>query len=199
MADDITIEPLRPDDITATAAMAGRAYLTSPLPIAAFGDNLRKNQAGMRVMIEKLPGQTYVARERGKIIGMAKDVEWPNCQPAPLAMLGLLPFMVWNLGASTLNVLKWLPVWGKHDPKQAHWHFGPFAVEPERQGQGIGAKLMRHFCQRVDDAGAAAYLETDKPENVAMYEHFGFVVTGETPVLDVPNWFMWRAPRGESA
>lgn len=151
----------------------------------------------MRAAIEKLPGQTHVARQNGKIIGMARTVQWPDCQPSPPKMLSMLPFMVWNLGLSTLRVLKWIPVWGKHDPKQAHWHFGRFAVKPERQGQGVGGKLLGHFCEGVNALEAAAYLATDRPDNVPLYEHFGFAVTGEAPVLGVPNWFMWRSPRGK--
>ena len=41
------------------------------------------------------------------------------------------------------------------------------------------------------------YLETDKPENVTLYERFGFKVTGEAKVFGVPNWFKWREPEPE--
>ncbi len=68
-------------------------------------------------------------------------------------------------------------------------------MEPDWQGQGIGGKLLWHFCKRVDARQATACLETDRPENVPIYEHFGFAVTSEAPVLGVPNWFMWRSPR----
>jgi hypothetical protein len=44
----------------------------------------------------------------------------------------------------------------------------------------------------MDDAGALSYLETDKRENVPFYEQNGLVVTGEEPVLGVPNWYMER-------
>jgi hypothetical protein len=45
----------------------------------------------------------------------------------------------------------------------------------------------------MDAAGAASYLETDKPENVAIYEHFGFRTVAEDQVLGITNWFMMRA------
>ncbi len=88
-----------------------------------------------------------------------------------------------------------MPVWAKLDPKQPHWHFGPFGVLQERQRQGIGSQLLTYFCEHVDRLGAAAYLETDKPGNVRLYQRFGFEVTSEAPVLGVPNWFMWRSPQ----
>jgi len=41
-----------------------------------------------------------------------------------------------------------------------------------------------------------AYLETDKRENVAFYERFGFQTQAQEPVLEVPNWFMVRRSGG---
>jgi hypothetical protein len=38
------------------------------------------------------------------------------------------------------------------------------------------------------------WLETDKAENVRLYERFGYVVVEQTDVLGVPNWFMRRPP-----
>lgn len=65
-------------------------------------------------------------------------------------------------------------------------------MDAHLQGAGVGSKLMRVFAARMDAAGDAAYLETDKPENVRFYEKFGFQVTGEEEVLGVTNWFMLR-------
>lgn len=52
--------------------------------------------------------------------------------------------------------------------------------------------MMRSFCRRMDAEGTAAYLETDKEENVGFYERYGFVVTGRDFVLGQPNWYMAR-------
>ena len=53
---------------------------------------------------------------------------------------------------------------------------------------------MREYCRRLDANEEASYLETEKPENVALYQRFGFEIVDEAEVLDVPNWFMWREP-----
>ncbi len=55
---------------------------------------------------------------------------------------------------------------------------------------------MQQEVGTVDDAREAAYLETDRPENVSFYERFGFEVTGEQRVIGVANWFMLRRPEG---
>ena len=69
------------------------------------------------------------------------------------------------------------------------------AVDAGLQGRGIGSRLLEEYCARVDAAGEAAYLETDKPANVRFYERFGFETVGEQVVLGSPSWFMRRAPR----
>ena len=130
---NITIEPMRPGEIPAVSSMMGQAYVTSPLSIAAFGSNSHRNEGFSRVALERLPLQTFVAKDDGQIVGVMGMVEWPNCQLPPLKMLPLLPSMLKVLGGSIINVFKWLPVWAKLDPKQPHWHFGPFSVLPERQ------------------------------------------------------------------
>ena len=183
----ITIEPLLPEDISAVSVVMGRAYVTNPLNIAVFGSHPRHPEGLMRIALDRFPGQTFVAKDDGQIVGAMRMVEWPNCQLSPLKMLPLLPSMLKVLGGSIINVFKWLPVWAKLDPKQPHWHFGPFSVLPERQQQGIGSKLLTYFCEHLDRLSAAAYLETDKPENVRLYQRFGFEVTSEAPVLGVPN------------
>lgn len=119
-------------------------------------------------------------------------VESPDCQLPPVKILLLLPIMLKVLGGSVVKIPKWMSAWGKRDPKEHHWHFGPFAVLPDRQRQGIGSQLLTHCCELVDRVGSAAYLETDKLENVRLYQRFGFTVVSEATVVGVHNWFMWR-------
>jgi len=195
----ITIESLRPEEIPAVSAVLGQAYITNPLQIAALGPNLARSEGMNRLILELLPGQTFMAKDDGQIVGAVRMVEWPNCQLPPLKMLPMVPPMLKVLGGSIIRVFKWVPVWTKLDPKQPHWHFGPFGVLPERQRQGIGSQLLAYFCEHVDHLGMAAYLETDRPENVRLYQRFGFAVTSEAPVLGVPNWFMWRSARQDGS
>ena len=52
--------------------------------------------------------------------------------------------------------------------------------------------MLREYTRRLDEAGEDSYLETEKPQNVALYSRFGYEVIEEDEVLGVPNWFMWR-------
>jgi hypothetical protein len=58
--------------------------------------------------------------------------------------------------------------------------------------------LLRSRLERCDEEGAAAYLESSNLDNVPLYEHFGFQVTG---ALDLPVGApvintMWRPLKG---
>ena len=65
-------------------------------------------------------------------------------------------------------------------------------MDPALQGRGIGSLVLREYTRRLDEAGEHSYLETEKPQNVALYSRFGYEVIEETELLGVPNWFMWR-------
>ena len=116
------------------------------------------------------------------------------CQPTTLEKLGVVPSVVFGNPIGTpLRILKWVGEWARRDPVEPHWHLGPVAVEANLRGQGIGSSMLADFCTRVDNYGAASYLETDKLENVRFYERLGFTVISEAEVLGVPNWFMSRS------
>jgi predicted N-acetyltransferase YhbS len=70
-------------------------------------------------------------------------------------------------------------------------------VVPERQGEGIGARLMAPGLERRDREGAAAYLEATSDRNRALYERHGFRAQGAIPLPNGPTlWRMWRDPMG---
>ena len=82
----------------------------------------------------------------------------------------------------------------KSDRVQRQWYLGPVGVRPDRQGMGIGSQMMEYYCRQLDSVPAVAYLDTDKAENVAFYQRFGFDVIGEKVILGVTVWQMRRSP-----
>ena len=83
----------------------------------------------------------------------------------------------------------------RRQPTESHSHFGPLAVDAHLQGQGIGTAILAEYERRLDQSGQVGYLETDRYENVRLYERYGFEVIGEEAVIGVPNWFMRREAR----
>jgi len=81
-----------------------------------------------------------------------------------------------------------------HHPDESHWYLGLVAVEPARQGRGLGAALLEASLARVDADGLPAYLESTNPRNRTLYERHGFEAVEEIgpaggPILTA----MWRA------
>jgi len=79
-----------------------------------------------------------------------------------------------------------------------HWYCLVFAVEPARQRQGIGGRLMRAIATRADAAGVPVYLETDVEANVEYYARHGFAVAATWAVAslnDAPCWALRRDPQ----
>jgi ribosomal protein S18 acetylase RimI-like enzyme len=86
---------------------------------------------------------------------------------------------------------------GQWHPEEVHWYLPLIGVEPNAQGKGIGAELMRHAVARCDRERALAYLESSNPRNVPLYERHGFEVVREVQVGSSPPAFpMVRPPRG---
>jgi len=83
-----------------------------------------------------------------------------------------------------------------YHPDGPVWYLPLTAVEPARQGQGLGSQLLAEATRRFDEEAAVAYLESSNPRNVPLYERHGFEVmgriqSGSSPVVTP----MVRAPR----
>ncbi len=200
----IEVRDLTSGETDTAAAVLGRGMRDNPLHVRTFGADpdqrertlTRIFQAVLRQYVAK--GAILGAFDPGTLVGVCAMVEPGRCQPSGSERLRLLPEAIAGAGlGGTVRLLKWVGAWARHDPREPHWHLGPVGVERHLQGQGIGSALLGVFCQRMDALGAMAYLETDKQENVAFYERFGFQMRAEEAVLEIPNWFMVRAPAGD--
>ncbi|MGN6254058.1 MAG: GNAT family N-acetyltransferase [Solirubrobacterales bacterium] len=81
-------------------------------------------------------------------------------------------------------------------PRTEHFYLATLGVTPDRQGEGIGSRLLAPVLEICDRDGVPAYLESSKHSNIAFYARHGFRVTGELrlpgggPIL----YPMWREP-----
>jgi ribosomal protein S18 acetylase RimI-like enzyme len=85
----------------------------------------------------------------------------------------------------------------KHLMPRPHWHLAGLGVDPDAQRQFIGSALLQPTLQKADASGAACYLETYTPANVAFYTRHGFAVLAEEELLEgAPRiWAMGRDAR----
>jgi ribosomal protein S18 acetylase RimI-like enzyme len=195
---NVTVERLQSSDTLEAASVLSHAFLTQPNIMAVW----EKQDEHVRHSIEtvfqiaklgRLVSTVLAARRDDQIVGALNMAEWPRCQLSPLDKFRLVPTMLrlpWGVISRSLQIQS---NWGKHDPQQRHWHLGPLGVLPQLQRLGIGSRMMEKSCEIIDQKKDAAYLETDRPENVLFYERFGFSVTAEEQILGVRNWFMWRS------
>jgi GNAT superfamily N-acetyltransferase len=165
---------------------------------AAFGQpsaTARLRQERMfALLLGELPGGRLVAKRGDRVVGVLRMIRSPGCRMPGGEVARLSVLLSAILGEAAPRVAEWFAIWVGHDPCPTHWHLGPFAVAVDVQGRGIGSRLLAACCEHVDRLGEPLHLETDKPENVRLYQRFGFQTREEVEILGVTNYFMWRPP-----
>ncbi len=198
----VEIQPIQPVELSEALDVLGKAFATQPSSIAIYkgrssSDIERRIQIVFGVLLKHMPGQVFVAKQDGWVVGAMRMVEWPGCQMKPLQGLRMLPSLIKAGGLGEMRRgMKMRATWAKKNPKKPHWHLDPIGVTPGLQRQGIGSQMMEYYCSHVDGLGMAAYHETDRLENVWFYQRFGFKVVGQETIMGFPNWYMWRPPSG---
>ena len=76
------------------------------------------------------------------------------------------------------------------------WYLYNLSVRQAAQGKGIASKLMKPMLQFCDDEKMIVYLETNKENNVSLYDHYGFRLreTNPVPGSSVQHYSMVRDP-----
>jgi GNAT superfamily N-acetyltransferase len=194
----ITIARMSPQDLPEAGRVLGAAFASSPLERAVRGTIDERQSRGLVQAYTgacRLPGEVSVAWSGSRMVGAIRWVASPQCQLRLAQKLAMAPTAISAFGRNLPKAMVWVSAWSRRDPSEPHVHLGPIGVTPDMQGRGIGSQMLAVYCDQIDRAGDAGYLETDKLENVRLYERFGFEVRAEAIVLGVPNWFMWREPR----
>jgi len=195
------IRELRRDELGDAARLIGTSMRDNPSDVQVFRipDARCRSLALERFFLPVLNGLyqrglIFGAFRRGVLVGVCGMARPGFCQPKALEKIRVLPSAILGNPVGTpVRILRWVGEWARHDLAEPHWHLGPVAVDPGLQGQGIGSAMLAAFCTVMDKWQALSYLETDRPENVRLYQRFGFTVIVSTKVLGVPNWFMSRS------
>ena len=197
---EVEVGDLRPEDVPAAVGVLARGMRDNPIHLAVFA----ADPARRETQLARLFGATFrvlgsenalCARRDGEILGVTGDAHDRACRPGFAAQMRFLPTVL-SLGPRTAaRAGRWIGEWQKRDPDEPHSHLGPLGVDSHLQGRGIGSAILAEYTRRLDERSLLGYLETDKRENVVLYERHGFEVVEEAPVLGVPNWFMRRPPR----
>lgn len=78
--------------------------------------------------------------------------------------------------------------------KKPHWHFSLLAVDPKLQGKGYASRMIKPMIKDIESKGYQIYLDTNNPNNVFFYQHFGFKVKEKLIIPDtsITHWCMLR-------
>jgi GNAT superfamily N-acetyltransferase len=82
-----------------------------------------------------------------------------------------------------------------HPRDEPHYFLSLLGTHAAHRGKGIGFGLLADNLRAVDEAGMPAYLEASNPDNVVLYQRFGFQPHGSFVLPDGPRVVtMWREP-----
>jgi ribosomal protein S18 acetylase RimI-like enzyme len=119
-----------------------------------------------------------------------------NAHLGLLDQLRLLPAVVATAGRDLRRSLRGMAAFDAVHPREPHWYLWLMGVDPDRQGEGLGSRLLAEVLDRCDAERTPAYLEASTERNRALYLRHGFEDTGD---LQLPDggprlWRMWREP-----
>jgi GNAT superfamily N-acetyltransferase len=161
---------------------------------------MRRLQRGFELYVRRIWLRHDECYTTDRVIGGAMWMPPGTWHLTILQQLRLLPPMAVAMGGSLPRLLRVLNAFEAKHPHDSHFYLPAIGVEPEWQGRGFGAALMRPILERCDRERVPAYLEATSPQNRALYERHGFEVVEEMTVKDSPPfWRMWRDPRASNA
>jgi len=177
-----------------------RAFYDDPQMRWVFPDDARRLdliQRGSALFVRKLwldHGETYTTENVAGVCVWEPPGKW---KVGPRDQLRLLPSLARVYGRLLPRVLRAFMKLESNHPTEPHYYLPYVGVDPDWQGRGLGAALMRPILDRCDADGVAAYLEASSPRNRVLYERHGFVTTEEFFLGpgSPPLWRMWRAPQ----
>jgi ribosomal protein S18 acetylase RimI-like enzyme len=99
-----------------------------------------------------------------------------------------------KIGESAFSRLQWYEdLSSRSQPQVSHYYLGMIAVRPENQGQGYGRAILECVQQlsSADPKSAGVCLSTELPDNVRLYEHFGYQIIAEVDIENLHSWCLF--------
>ena len=87
------------------------------------------------------------------------------------------------------NVLAIFERMASYHPSEPHYYLPLIGVDPKWQNRGFGSMLLKYALFNCDYQKLPVYLEATNPNNVRLYERYGFEVIGTIQVGTSPPCF----------
>ena len=196
-----TCIPLIPSRIPDAARLLARAFQDDPFYTCMLPDAVKRAKIlpWLQVRLLRYGVRYGTVLTTPSIEGVAL---WCGPQHPSLRLAGALQSGLFLLPlhltlAEFLRSLR-LSSYADHLHKRSvtgrHLYLMQLAVEPARQGQGIGSALLQALLDLADRQSLPCYLETNNEKNLRLYERNGFAVTGHGQVIPAGplTWAMLR-------
>jgi ribosomal protein S18 acetylase RimI-like enzyme len=183
-------------DRTAIADTLTRAFATDPVLMWSFPGARARHRHGRQFfasVVRRLTPHGLVWVTDGGAAVWAPPGRWrESALDAAWIAMRSLPG-VWPHPVRVARGL--LQVEARH-LAEPHLYLATVGVRPERQGQGLGSRLLAPGLAEADARGLPAYLESSNKLNVPLYQRLGFDVTGELHLPSGPTIWLMRRPPG---
>jgi ribosomal protein S18 acetylase RimI-like enzyme len=151
---------------------------------------------GFFVMARALRGE-YLFGIRGPngLLQAAATVSRPGT-PMPESLVALRDEVWAELGADArARYEAYGAAQAPFERPEPHLHLNMLGVRRASKGRGLGRALLDrvHGLSRDDPRSSGVSLATEDPANVALYQHMGYAVTGQTVVSpELRTWALYR-------
>jgi ribosomal protein S18 acetylase RimI-like enzyme len=181
-----TIYPI--DQASAEAAFATIILAFGTDPAARWSwphpeDYLRN----MPLLARAFGGKSFALGTADAIDGFAGVALWlpPGVAPDEEALGSLIERTApASIQQDAAGVFEQMASFHPHEP---HWYLPLIGVDPARQGQRLGDRLLAHALARCDADHLPAYLESSNPRNLSFYQRHGFEPLGKIQVGSSPT------------
>lgn len=185
---------------TELSLLLSQAFSTDPWIRKLFSDNAKKTQQFFKFVLhycEVTGGQVLFEHQDSKLASVA-CLERPMTKSSLLGTIKLiraLASFLTNCGLKPLRMINpYMRLTTRYRPKGKHYYLICIGVDPKFMGMGIGKKTLNtiHTIVDEDTTSIGIGLDTENPNNISLYEHFGYKLTGTENLGGLTIYTMFR-------
>ena len=184
-------------DIPAVATSLAAAFYDDPVVSFAWPDSRRRFRRSERHFASQLHAlwdrrEVHALHDHSSVAVWARPDEW---QIPPRAVLRVAAAS-FRARVRAKALLAYLKTDALH-PGEPHWYLEFLGTIPEKQGKGLGARVLAPVLARADEEGIPVWTWSSNRNNLAFYHRHGFEVLEERPFAagGPPIFPIRRAPR----
>lgn len=196
---NVEIRTCTPDLLPAAAEVLSQAFAQETYTLLTLGKRANNREDLLALFHLQVDdhhnrgGFVDVALIDGEVVGAAMWEHPEDNSDTTAGVIKNLGTYIRLTGPRALRTLVGTLRVAARRPKESHWYLHMVGASPERQGLGIGSKLLQHGLERIDTS-EPAYLESSNDGTSRLYRKFGFETAGTIklwPGYSIDR--MWRS------